>query len=121
MPTGSPNPQPNHSNQVDDYEDNCALILGCDAIALAAGLTDWNHRNETFYGPSVRLQAKQPEIAWQTYQEAVIGLRAAARLFLFNTGHLAPDWEKELSELNDRPEPLAKNQTADPGDNQDTN
>lgn len=49
-------PTPSNSNFINDSEPNFALDLGCDAIAIAALLTDWNQRNEAFYGPSLSYQ-----------------------------------------------------------------
>ena len=112
FPAGTANPIPNHSNFVDGSEANGYLILGCDAIALAAGLTHWNQRNETAL-PSLYYQEDQPEISWQTYREGVIGLRAACRLVLYNTERLKPDWEQPLPPPDADP-PAPPGQAADP-------
>lgn len=106
---------PNHSSHIDNAEANGFLTLGCDAIALAAGLVAWNQRNETAGQPSLEYQEAQPEISYQTYEDAVTVLRAACRLLLYNTDHLKPDCAEPLPAAEGSP-PQPQGQAGSPPD-----
>lgn len=73
-----------------EQEEDQNLKLGAKAIRLAANLVDWTEE----YGrhglyPSLDFQQAQPSSGGQTLQGGVAALRAAARLFLRETRHLA--------------------------------
>ena len=82
---GRPRPAP------PDFEEDKNLELGCEAVRLAAGLIDWNeeYQQHGLYS-SLAFHEAQPTSGAQTLHGGIAALRAAARLVLQETRHLAP-------------------------------
>ena len=72
-------------------EEDKNLELGCEAVRLAACLLDWNedYQRHGLYS-SLAFYEAQPTSGAETLNGGIAALRAAARLILRETRHLAP-------------------------------